>query len=58
MTDTTADVIYRCGWCGTPVRADGGPLDPTPSMSMDEYVQRANRTVRVNGFCCPNGGGE
>jgi hypothetical protein len=60
MSDTTANVIYRCGWCGTPVEAGGALLAaekrerwPHPDQYFAAHADA--RVVRVNGFCCPNG---
>jgi hypothetical protein len=59
MTDTT---IYRCGWCGTPVEADGSLLAAWKRVMWpyeDEYLAAhpAARVEHVNGFCCPYGDG-
>lgn len=55
------ETIYRCGWCGTPVEADGSQLGiakrvrwPTPDQYLAAHADA--KVEQVNGFCCPNGG--
>lgn len=56
-----SDPIYRCGWCGWPVAADGSALvgmnDPDDASA---YLKRnvGAAVVQVNGYCCPEGDGD
>jgi hypothetical protein len=53
------DVIYRCGWCGRPVKEDGGSLDINYEADANQYMleHKDAEEVQVQGYCCPNGDG-
>lgn len=58
---TERATIYRCGWCGTPVEADGSLLAvekrrrwPRPDQYLAAHADA--RVEHVHGFCCPDGG--
>ncbi len=56
--DIDLETVYRCGWCGNVVDADGSEFDSGEREAkirlLQKYSERVN-TTRVNGACCPNG---
>jgi len=49
--------LYRCGWCGCPTEMNGKPLDSEVMPKAIKIIETFGdyRTVKVNGWCCPNG---
>ena len=60
MNKSKVNIIYRCGWCGTPVTAVGSNIPRVHSSDqIQKYLdshQECN-IKHVNGACCPNGDG-
>jgi hypothetical protein len=52
-------VIYRCGFCGFPVKKDGTFIKGMTPEKTHSYLERnrnrCSNTINVNGECCPEG---
>ena len=54
-TDPKNEIIYRCGYCGNVVQADGAEFDSRTRLAKIETLERhKNKEQVVHGACCPN----
>lgn len=60
MRTNKMDEIYRCGWCGRPVKEDGNALQGIiDEYDANQYLLKNldSKEINVNGYCCPYGDG-